>query len=163
MYGAKNRLLGGVRRNSQRRSNLFSGAIFHVPQHKRGLFRCRQALHRGLLQRTDLAAQQQPVRTSRTIRHLHGILLRIVLFAYPAALIHLAPAHSVQSAAHRNPVNPRAEIRPRLKPFQLLISPQKSFLHHVLRIRLVAGNAKCDPEEAMAMAHHQSPIRLLVP
>ena len=71
-------------------------------------------------------------------------------------------ANQVDRAVHRDAVEPGAEVGARLETAQLLVGLQKRLLHHVLRVRRVAGHAVREPEDSTAVALHESAESLAI-
>ena len=66
-------------------------------------------------------------------------------------------ANQVDRAVHRDPVQPGAEVRPRLEPAQLLVGLQKRLLDDVLGVLRVAGHPVRQPIDSAAVALHERP------
>ncbi len=70
--------------------------------------------------------------------------------------LRLSRIQEVKRAIHRDPVNPRAEVRPELKTLQAFVSPQKRFLDELFCILLITGHAVDHAKDAAGMAFDQN-------
>ena len=68
----------------------------------------------------------------------------------------LPSANQVDRAVHRDPVEPRAEVRPRLEPAKLPVRLQEGFLHDVLGVLGTAGHPVRQPVHGPAVALDES-------
>jgi hypothetical protein len=93
------------------------------------------------------------------VRGAHALEVGHVVRRFPVR----PRADEVDRAVHRDAVNPGAEVRPRLESTQLLVRLQKRLLHHVLRVRRIAGHPMRQPEDSPAMALDEHPERFAIP
>ena len=68
----------------------------------------------------------------------------------------------VDCAVSRNAVQPGPEVGARFEPPELPVRTQEAFLHHVLGILFVAGQAEREGEERSAVPLHQRAKRLAI-
>jgi hypothetical protein len=115
-----------------------------------------------LLPRSHLLAQQQSLRPCLCIRNLllHSLCSAIPDFDRTLLLVRSAPQRPIEGAIHRNALDPRPKPGPELKRRQPLIPAQEGLLHHLIRVRLIAGDAKGNPKQRRTMPNYQRPICL---
>ena len=130
-----------------------------VAQHERGPFHLAERRHRVVDARPAprcSASAAPAVRAASRVDGLAGAeLLEVggVVRRFP-----MRPrTNQVDRAVHRDAVQPGAEVRPRLESAQLLVGLQKRLLHHVLRVRRVAGHPMRQPEDSPAVALDERP------
>jgi hypothetical protein len=63
--------------------------------------------------------------------------------------------NQIDRTVHGNPVEPRAEVRTRLEPSELLVSLEKRFLHDIFCVLRVAGHSMREPVDSAPVALHE--------
>src|ERR1700727_3174209 len=70
--------------------------------------------------------------------------------------------HHVESTINSDSIDPCSELRARLEAFEALVSTQESFLHNLVRVGFIAGDAEGHTEDALAMTGDQPAVGFLI-